>query len=71
MLRLWLGGGKNEKDYIVKEAESVVASYISSIEEPKQLEITNRKLLKKYKILKKLTAFFAVVAVFGIAVNLI
>ncbi len=59
------------KDYIIKEAESVVASYIASLEKPKQLEVTNSKIKKKYKNLKKLTAFFAVVAVLGIIVNFI
>ncbi len=65
------GTSKRTKDYIVKEAENVVASYISSIEKPKQLEITNNKLKKKYKLLQKLTAFFAVTAVLAIVVNLI
>ena len=31
-------GKTNSKDYIIKEAESVIASYISSVEKPKQLE---------------------------------
>ncbi len=64
-------GKANSKDYIIKEAESVVASYISSLEKPKQLEITNNKIKKKYKNLQKLTAFFAVIAVLGIIVNFI
>jgi len=64
--------GKNDsKDYIIREAESVVANYISSLEKPKQLEITNKKLQKKYERIKKLTAFFAVMAVLGIVVNFI
>ena len=64
-------GKTDSKDYIVKEAENLVANYISSLEKPKQLEITNKKLLKKYNRIKKLTAFFAFIAVFGIVVNLI
>ncbi len=64
-------GKVNTKDYIVKEAESVVANYISSIEKPKQLEINNIKLRKKYARVKKLTAFFGIVAVLGIIVNFI
>lgn len=64
-------GKINSKDYIIKEAESVIASYISSVEKPKQLEQTNRSLKKKYERVKKLTAFFAVIAVFAIVVNLI
>lgn len=64
-------GKIDSKDYIVKEAESVVANYISSIEKPKQLEVSNKKLKKKYERIKRLTAFFAVVAVLGIIVNFI
>lgn len=64
-------GKLNSKDYIIKEAEAVIASYISSVEKPKQLEQTNKNLRKKYERVKKLTAFFAVIAVFAIVVNLI
>lgn len=61
----------NSKDYIVKEAEMIVSNYISSIEKPKQLEITNKKLIKQYKNLKKLSILFATVGFLGILVNLI
>lgn len=61
----------SSKEYIIKEAESVVASYIANLEKPKQLEVTNNKIKKKYKNLQKLTAFFAVIAVLGIIINLI
>ena len=64
-------GKTNSKDYIIKEAESVIASYISSVEKPKQLEQINKNLRKKYERVKKLTAFFSVIAVFAIVVNLI
>lgn len=64
-------GKINSRDYIVKEAESVVASYISSLEKPKQLEVSNKKLKKKYERIKRLAVFFAVIAVLGIIVNLI
>lgn len=64
-------GKTDSKDYIVKEAQNVVANYISNLEKPKQLEITNRKLKKKYDRIKSLTAFFAATAIFGIVVNLI
>lgn len=62
-------GKVNSKEYIIKEAESVVASYIANLEKPKQMELTNNKIKKKYKNLKKLTAFFAVIAILGIIVN--
>lgn len=61
----------NSKDYIVKEAEMIVSNYITSIEKPKQLELTNKKLIKQYNNLKKLSIFFAVVGFLGILVNLI
>lgn len=64
-------GKINSKDFVVKEAESVVANYISSMEKPKQLEVTNKKLKKKYERIKKWTAFFAIVSVLGIIINLI
>ena len=70
-VKVAVGTCKKTKDYIVKEAESVVADYLSSIEQPKKLEITNRELKKKYEKLKRLTICFAIVAVFGIIVNLI
>lgn len=58
-------------DYIVKEAESVVANYISNIEKPKQLEIINENLKRKYTRIKGLSAFFALTALFGIVINFI
>lgn len=61
----------NSRDYIVKEAESVVSNYISSIEKPKELEISNKKLKKQYNNLKKLSIVFALVGFLGILVNLI
>lgn len=58
-------------DYIIKEAESVVSNYISNMEKPKQLEITNKKLEQKYKRVKSLSVIFGVAAFLGIIVNLI
>lgn len=70
-VKVTAGGKKKSKDYIIKEAESIVASYISNLEKPKELEIFNKKIKKKYKNLQRLTVFFAVIAVLGIVVNLI
>lgn len=70
-VKVTIRGKQNSKDYIIKEAESVVASYISSLEKPKQLEITNSKIKKKYNNLKKITVFFAVIAVLGVIINFI
>ncbi len=64
-------GKVNPKQYIIKEAESVIANYIATLEKPKQLEVSNNKIKKKYKNLQKITAFLAVIAVLGIIVNFI
>lgn len=64
-------GTKTSKDYIIKEAEEVVNQYISNLEKPKQLEITNKKLMAKYARVRTLTILFGLVGAFGIIVNLI
>lgn len=52
------------KDYIVKEAEAVISSYISKLENNKCIERPNKALNEKYKKLKKysiiMTIFFAI-----------
>lgn len=64
-------GRENPRQYIVKEAEAVVSQYISELEKPKQLEITNKKLMAKYCRIKTLAILFGLVGAFGIVVNLI
>lgn len=64
-------GGRNPKEYIIREAEEIVSQYISNLEKPKQLEITNKKLIAKYNRVKTLTVLFGLVGAFGIIVNLI
>ncbi len=61
----------NSNDYIVKEAEMVVANYISSLEKPKQLEINNIQLKKKYDRTKKLSLILSIISVIAIIINLI
>lgn len=61
----------NSKEYIIKEAESVVSQYISNLEKPKQLEIKNQKLEAKYQRTKILSIIFGLVGLFGVIVNLI
>ncbi len=70
-VRVGAKGGNSSKDYIIKEAEEVVSQYISNLEKPKQLEISNRKLMAKYTRIKTLTILFGIVGLFGIIVNLI
>lgn len=64
-------GKDNSKDYIIKEAEEIISRYISDLERPKQLEITNRKLIAKYNRVKTLSILFGIVGAFGIIVNLL
>ena len=64
-------GKDNSKDYIIKEAEEIISRYISDLERPKQLEVTNRKLIAKYNRVKTLSILFGIVGAFGIIVNLL
>jgi hypothetical protein len=59
------------KNYIVKEAEEIVNQYISNLEKPTQLEITNKKLISKYNRIKTLSILFAIIGIFGIVINLL
>ena len=62
---------KTSKEYIVKEAENLISQYISNLEKPKQLEMTNQKLLAKYNRIKVISVLLGLVGAFGIIVNLI
>lgn len=61
--------GRN-KDYIIKEAESVVSSYISKIEKE---DIRNKKNinLKKYNKLKKYSIFVSILLFISLILNFI
>lgn len=43
----------SKKEYIVKEAEAILASYVTKVENSRSLEKTNKNLKKKYEFLKK------------------
>ena len=43
---------KNSKDYIIREAESVISNYISKVEKNKKENIPIKNIEKKYKKLK-------------------
>ena len=60
-----------KKEFVIKEAEDVINSYISNLEKPKQLERINKELVAKCKRIKILSAIFGVVAILGIIVNII
>lgn len=70
-IKVGVKGKQLSKDYIIKEAQEVISQYISNLEKPKQLEITNRKLIAKYNRVKTLSILFGIVGVFGIIVNLL
>lgn len=70
-IKIGAKNSKTSKEYIIKEAEEVVNQYISSLEKPKQLEISNKKLAAKYNKIKTLTILFGIVGAFGIIVNLL
>lgn len=61
----------SSKDYIIKEAEMLISSYISKVEKPKEMNYSNKKLQDKYKRLQRMTLFFGVTAILGIIVNFI
>ena len=52
---------KKENDYVIKEAESVIASYISKVEEKKKPQKENLNFDKKYKRLKIYSIIVSVV----------
>ena len=53
---------KKEKDYVLKEAEMLVATYINQLEKKKEKrEITNKKINKKIKKLKAYSAILSII----------
>jgi len=59
---------KTEKNYIVNEAQMLIADYISKVENNhKQEEYAYKKLKKKYRILKKISGVLAI----GLVANII
>lgn len=62
---------QKREEYIVKEAEMHIAQYVSGIENHKKEENTHKDLEKKYMRLKRVTSFFALLAVLGMVVNLL
>ncbi len=56
---------KSSKDYIVNEAQMLIADYISKLENKnKKEDISYKKIKKKYQVLKKVTLglFIALIA---------
>ena len=58
-------------EYIIKEAESVISSYILNLEQPKEIAKKNREMQKKYNRLKAMCAFWGIIATLAILFNII
>ena len=56
------GNSKND-DYVIKEAESVIASYISKVEKTKPIQKQNYDFNKKYKRLKAYSIAVSIVMI--------
>lgn len=54
------------KDYIIKEAENVVASYVAKIEKNKMTKRSNNNIEMKYKNIKAYSIFISIVLIFCI-----
>jgi len=61
---------KNKKDYIVREAEMIVSSYISKIND-KSEKIKEMRYERKYKKLKNINIFIGICFLLVIAINLL
>ena len=58
-------------EYIIREAESVISSYISNLEKPKEMAKRTREMQKKYNRLKAICAFWGLIATLAILINII
>ena len=61
----------NTSDYVIREAESVIANYISKIENSKKIKYKNRDINKKYNRLKKYSICISIVFLLSIVKILI
>jgi len=59
----------NGKDYIIKEAEELLSSYISKIESNKYIERPNKILKEQYKKLKKYSIIVTIFFVISLIIN--
>lgn len=63
--------GEQTSEYIIKEAEMVINSYLSNAEEEHKLRgKTIKRMEYKYKRLRKITTFLAIVFAVNIILNL-
>lgn len=59
----------NSKEYIVKEAEALLSSYISKIEDKKIIDKPNKALSNKYKKLKKYSIIMTILFAISFIIN--
>lgn len=62
---------KEERNYIIKEAEMVVTNYIAKIEKPILVEKKMKKLEKSYKKVRILNVMLAVISLICVAIQII
>ena len=62
---------KEERNYIIKEAEMVVTNYIAKIEKPILVEKKMKKLEKSYKKVRILNLMLAVISLICVAIQII
>lgn len=59
----------NGKDYIIKEAEALLSTYINKIENNKIIDRPNKTLKEKYKKLKKYSIIVTILLVISFIIN--
>ena len=62
---------KEERNYIIKEAEMVVTNYIAKIEKPILVEKKMKKLEKSYKKVRILNVMLVVISLICVAIQII
>lgn len=62
---------KEERNYIIKEAEMVVTNYIAKIEKPILAEKKMKKLEKLYKKVRILNVMLAIISLICVAIQII
>lgn len=60
-----------DKEYIVREAESIVSNFLTKIENNKRIEKPNKTLKTKYKILKNYSLAVSIALFISLVINLI
>jgi len=59
----------NDDQYIIKEAEALLSSYVSKIENNKSIEKPSKLLKEKYKILKIYNIFVTILFAISFIIN--